>query len=709
MTGFSSHVAGAHRVPLVVGALLLVASALFVPAAQAQGQDSPDEVVIFVLDLSGSMNEPFDGTRTKLDAAKAAFVEAFTNVSPDALVGLRTYGDQIPTTEPDARGPSCSSDSRQTSAVAPLERDQLIRQVQGFAALGDTPMSLALERASEDVPAGAVGTIVLFSDGRDECFDADLDGDAATGPSYGEDPCRVAQALAEEPAVHRVMTVGFGADDAAQAELRCIAESTGGIYTAIETPEDAQDILPELLVQLSAPRQAQQLIGRAIVGTTSADGAPELERLTILGAEQVLYTDEITAGEEKWYHVDQYGPKAGTFTATVFGLPAEANISFGMRAVAPGLNDQTFFSEHGDDDAGLPGRQTSSIRCTDCLISNGPHEVYWVVSLHGPDMADTTYPLEIVTSGPGFGGPPTSCSEPQECWYPIPIADRVAAIAQMEATIAEVSGEQAPPGLIESRNMLVSKTEESQRSVENANTRAEDLEALIAEAPAQTSSFKIPLLMILAGVGLALIPGSKLPRRSRNDLRDNGGIADPNGKPNEKVDTTPAKDQPLSRRNRRRAKHATDQTSPLTPPGVSLPVATVSGRRDKWDVELEAAKAALAQQREPERSVDQPTQLTKKEVAASQAVESMLLPGDQTAARPDSRESAGHEEGQRLFMTETLAARKDAAADAPAPRRATSPELEAPAPQATTPPIALGAAAATIQSETAAQQVDGQP
>ena len=253
------------------------------------------------------MNEPFDGDQTKLDAAKEAFVEAFTNVSPDAQVGLRTYGDQIAPTSPELREPSCTEDTRVASPVARLQREQLINQVQGFTALGDTPIGLALNAAAADIPAGATGTIVLFSDGRDECFDADLDGDPAQGPSFGQNPCTIATSITNGGQVDRIVTVGFRADDTAEAELRCIAESTGGSFTSIETPEDAQNVLPELLVNLSAPREAQRQTGRAIEGTTSIETAPSLVRLNEVGSESVLYTDSIEMNSRRIYRFDNYG------------------------------------------------------------------------------------------------------------------------------------------------------------------------------------------------------------------------------------------------------------------------------------------------------------------------------------------------------------------------------------------------------------------
>ena len=79
----SGFVSRTCRVAACLGAVMLLLPLLGAFANPAQAQNSnPNEVVIFVLDLSGSMNEPFDDERTKLDVAKAAFIEAFANVNP---------------------------------------------------------------------------------------------------------------------------------------------------------------------------------------------------------------------------------------------------------------------------------------------------------------------------------------------------------------------------------------------------------------------------------------------------------------------------------------------------------------------------------------------------------------------------------------------------------------------------------------------------
>lgn len=591
----------------LIGSLLCLltfatlASAFVAPDANAQ-EETEDEVVIFVLDLSGSMNEPFDAGRTKLDAAKAAFVEAFANVSSNALVGLRTYGDLIPATTPEAREPSCTQDTRLVTPVAQLERSELIRQVQGFTALGDTPIGLALERAGQDIPEGATGTIVLFSDGRDECFDADLDGDPLVGPSFGNDPCATAREVASSASVSRIVTVGFSTDAVAEAELRCIAEATGGAYTSIETSEDARDVLPELLVELSAPREAERLVGREIAGTPTREDAPELLRLDAVNAEQVLYTDTIDMGSERWYHVESYGPEGGTFTATVFGLPPEADIEFDMAVVVPKLN-RRFFTDHGEPNAGLPARPSASIRCTDCLISNGPYEVFFVVSLKATSGTSLrgTYELEVVTAGPGFGGPSISCTEPQECWYPQAINDRRTAIAAAKSEIDSFTGTEASDALIAKRDDLAEDTVESQEAVTAAQVRLEELNEILTTAPEPGVSWRLPLFMLLGGVGLGLAPLGKLKRKPKEPSDDEQPLEST-------AEQDPVRAQAPDVSVAAQESSVVVENEVVGPPGVSLPLTPTPPAKPgkhKWDAELEAAKEALAQQRPANPTVDE--------------------------------------------------------------------------------------------------------
>ena len=111
------------------------------------------------------------------------------------------------------------------------------QEVAGFVARGDTPIALALEQAVADIPDGTLADIVLFSDGRDECWDADLNGDAAAGPSFGRDPCEVAREIGGQAhlKIQKIDTISFQAESA-EEQLRCIAEETGGKSFPVNEP-----------------------------------------------------------------------------------------------------------------------------------------------------------------------------------------------------------------------------------------------------------------------------------------------------------------------------------------------------------------------------------------------------------------------------------------------------------------------------------------
>lgn len=142
---------------------LLVAVAAALAWGAAQPPDAGRTDVVLVLDASGSMfNELPDG-RLRITAAKEALA-AFVGRLPGSAglnVGLRVYGARTMALDPDA-----CLDSELVVPVAGLEREMLLRTVQGTEPRGATPIAYSLERAAEDLQA-ATGRkqIVLVTDG----------------------------------------------------------------------------------------------------------------------------------------------------------------------------------------------------------------------------------------------------------------------------------------------------------------------------------------------------------------------------------------------------------------------------------------------------------------------------------------------------------------------------------------------------------------
>jgi hypothetical protein len=203
---------------LALALLVLV----FVRADPVSAQRS----VLLVLDASGSMNQSIQGRGTRFEAAKAAMREVMGKLSAKTRVALRAYGHQF---SPAAK--NCND----TALVADFmgveqARDQLPRQVNELQARGYTPITLALQRAAEDIAQEPAleHVVVLISDGRETC---------------SGDPCAAARALVSGDAKLIVHVVGLGVDAATRTQLQCIAAVARGVYFDAATSSDLSDRL----------------------------------------------------------------------------------------------------------------------------------------------------------------------------------------------------------------------------------------------------------------------------------------------------------------------------------------------------------------------------------------------------------------------------------------------------------------------------------
>jgi hypothetical protein len=418
-----------------IAVTVLLASAANVVAAPGDPPAVPQNVTLFVLDLSGSMNEPFPGGGTKLDAAKQAFSDAFRNASGrGGLIGIRTYGDQFPSQPPGARQRNCAEDTRLVVPVGDLRPnvDAVVAQVGGFQGQGDTPIGLALEAAANDIPAGALATVVLFSDGRDECFPFGL----------GANPSDVAFALRERgielrTGVSSIETIGLLPDAAADTELKRIAERGGGTYTPIRTPEELAGA-QQLLTKLAAPETALRLASAPLVGGSNAQTAPDIPDIPA-GQTSVSYSDTIAAGEQRWYRAPAYGPGVGDLSATVFGLPAQEGIDLVIRLQVG--ETESHQAENLKENAGIPRAPSAFVRCP-CFVRGGEDEefeTYSVITLTSEQPLPGRFDLELLIEGEAYGGPATFCEEPQECWYEGEIQNREAELAALRGDAAETA------------------------------------------------------------------------------------------------------------------------------------------------------------------------------------------------------------------------------------------------------------------------------
>jgi Mg-chelatase subunit ChlD len=194
---------------------------VFQPSDSAEA--SPTINVQLIFDASGSMAEDIGG-ETKIEAARRAMENLIAQIPEDAgdklNVGFRVFGHLGDNTDA-GRAESCQS----TELLVPLDgvdKAALGQQALAWEPTGWTPISLALQKAGEDMQAGenVRNVIIMVTDGEETC-----DGD----------PCAVSQALAQGDTAVRIDVVGFGLAPEVADTLRCISDNSGGSYV------DAQD------------------------------------------------------------------------------------------------------------------------------------------------------------------------------------------------------------------------------------------------------------------------------------------------------------------------------------------------------------------------------------------------------------------------------------------------------------------------------------
>lgn len=206
-------------------------------SATAAAQD--DSEVMVVLDVSGSMWGQIEG-ETKIEIARRAFANlALTWREKEIRAGLIAYGHR--------RKGDCN-DIEIVSTPSVESTLSMGEAVNALTPRGKTPLTQAIRQAADvlkftEDPA----TVVLLSDGRETCE---------------ADPCAVAAELEELGVGFTAHVIGF--DVAAPedvAQLRCIAENTGGRYfdAADAGALDAAflkvaDIQPSPLTETGAPR-----------------------------------------------------------------------------------------------------------------------------------------------------------------------------------------------------------------------------------------------------------------------------------------------------------------------------------------------------------------------------------------------------------------------------------------------------------------------
>ena len=231
--------------------------------------------MLVILDGSDSMNEQAGDGGTRLDAAKSALRELIDVVPEGAEVGLRVYGNKLSGV---SRARACR-DTTLVTPVGPLDKDQFRSQVESLEGKGRTPIGRSLLKAPDDLGPSGDRTVILVSDGGDNC-----------APPQ---PCSAARQIAQRGLKLSISVVGLQVNDRVRRQLECIAKAGGGTYVDAQDPEALKR---ELLAAFARAFRAYDATGTPVQGTPDAESAPTI------GEGQFL--DEIRPGETRTYAVD---------------------------------------------------------------------------------------------------------------------------------------------------------------------------------------------------------------------------------------------------------------------------------------------------------------------------------------------------------------------------------------------------------------------
>lgn len=206
---------------MAIRAIIAAFCILFAYATPA-GADEGDSIL--VLDASGSMWGQIEG-EAKITIAKRVLGELLSDLPADRRLGLIAYGHN--------RKGDCR-DIEELAAVG-AERSVIAGAVEGLNPKGKTPMADSIKLAAEKLKyTENKATVILISDGIETC---------------APDPCGVAAALEQAGVDFTAHVIGFDVtEENDTAQLRCIAENTGGKYVSASNAAELTNALEETVI-----------------------------------------------------------------------------------------------------------------------------------------------------------------------------------------------------------------------------------------------------------------------------------------------------------------------------------------------------------------------------------------------------------------------------------------------------------------------------
>ena len=261
-------------------------------ASQTAGQSaSRAATIMFILDASGSMWGEVEG-RDKIAIAKEVMAKLIRDLPDNTRAGLVAYGHR--------RKGDCK-DVEELVQMSPLDKEGIIRVIQGLSPKGKTPITYSVRVTAEKLrELEDETTIILVSDGKESC---------------GGDPCALVRKLKTSGLRFTMQVIGFDVTEEERKQLACMAEAGGGRYFTAKTADEfetaAREVVQETrtvgFLEIMAFRNESPVRARVTVfkqdtgqrvkkvNTFIGEKKPEIIRLKP-GTYTVVFTDEELPG-----------------------------------------------------------------------------------------------------------------------------------------------------------------------------------------------------------------------------------------------------------------------------------------------------------------------------------------------------------------------------------------------------------------------------
>lgn len=184
---------------------------------------------IIILDASGSMWAQIDG-KSRIEIARETLKQVLAGVPADLELGFMAYGH---------RSKGDCNDIEMLVDPAPGTADAISAAADTLNPKGKTPLSASVKLAAEQLKyTENKATVILITDGIETC---------------NADPCALASALEKDGVDFTVNVVGFGLSKDQGAQVKCLADNTGGKYISADDEAGLKSAIDAVVNNTPAP------------------------------------------------------------------------------------------------------------------------------------------------------------------------------------------------------------------------------------------------------------------------------------------------------------------------------------------------------------------------------------------------------------------------------------------------------------------------